>query len=209
MRQNGRGTVPARKRAKDPTLSESKPPRRPGGRRPVPPLIFLLVLAILALAVWWKVIRSDEDQQVAANAPCTLTATPEQIATLQNMANIRVYVLNGSDQTGLAASIGNELTARGFTVLDIGNAPSDAGVGGAGKIQYGPGAKFAADVLNAQFNGFEVERITSITDGTITLTAGQSFQGLIDPNVAQPVVNDLITAEASVLAGCPSQPANP
>ena len=187
-------------------MSDSKPPRRPGGRRPVPPLIFLLVLAILALAVWWKVIRSDEDEQVAANAPCTLTATPEQLATLQNMANIRVHVLNGSSQKGLAASIGNELTARGFTVLDIGNAPSDAGVGGSGKIQHGPGGKFAADVLAAQLNEFEVERIPSISDGTITLTAGQTYKGMIDPNVAQPVVNDLITAEASVLAGCPSEP---
>ena len=184
-------------------MSESKAPRRPGGRRPVPPLIFLLILAILALAVWWKVIRKDEDRSTAANATCTLTANQEQIAQVSNMGNIKIHVLNGSGQKGLAAAIQTELGGRGFTVLDIGNAGSDQS--GAGKIEYGKGSEFQASVLQAHLTGFEIDRSTQITDGTLTVTAGQDYAGLADANQAAAAVKQLVDAQAKVVAGCPSE----
>lgn len=187
-------------------MSESKAPRRPGGRRPVPPLIFLLILAILALAVWWKVIRSDEEREAVANAPCTLTASEQQIADLNNMANIKVTVLNGSSQKGLAASIQNELVGRGFTVLKIGNA-GGGGLPGAGKIEYGKGGEFHAQVLQAHFPDFEVDRSNDITDGTLIVTAGQAYAGLADPNAAAGTVKELVDKQAKIVAGCPSEAA--
>lgn len=185
-------------------MSESKAPRRPGGRRPLPPLIFLLILAILALAVWWKVIRKDEENAVAKNAPCTLTASEQQIADLSNMGNIKVHVLNGSAQKGLAASIQAELVGRGFTVLDIGNAAGE-GVSSAGTIQYGKGSEFQAEVLQQHLTGFVIDRAPQITDGSLTVTAGQEYAGLADPNAASAAVKALIDKQAKVVAGCPSE----
>ncbi|GAB3299402.1 hypothetical protein EK0264_17865 [Epidermidibacterium keratini] len=185
-------------------MSESKSPRRPGGRRPVPPLIFLLVLAILALFVWWKVIRTDEDRTKAESAPCTLSASPEQLAQLQNMGNIQINVLNGSSQSGLAASIQAELVSRGFTVLDIGNAPSDQAVSTAGKVIYPSGKAFEANVVAANFVDFEIERSTAITDGTLTVIAGQAYGGPADPNQSSQEVTSLIEEQAKIVAGCPA-----
>ncbi|WP_153505922.1 LytR C-terminal domain-containing protein [Cumulibacter manganitolerans] len=185
-------------------MSQSKAPRRPGGRRPVPPLIFLLILAILALAVWWKVIRKDEARSIAASATCTLSASQDQIAQLTNMGNIKVHVLNGSAQKGLAASIQTELAGRGFTVLDIGNA-GGGGQPGAGKIEYGKGSEFQAAVLQAHLTGFEVDRSNQITDGSLTVIAGQEFAGLADANQAGTTVKGLVDKQARIVAGCPSE----
>lgn len=185
-------------------MSETKKPRRPGGRRPVPPLIFLLVLAVLALFVWWKVIRTDEDRTAANNAPCTLTASDEQVAQLSNMGNIQVHVLNGSSQAGLAASLQTELAGRGFTVLDIGNAPSDQAVDTAGKIIYPSGKEFEGKVLQAHLTGFEIERSRAITDGTLTVIAGQTYGGIADPSQASAAVTPLIEEQAKIVAGCPA-----
>lgn len=184
-------------------MSPSKAPRRPGGRRPVPPLIFLLILAILALAVWWNVIRRDEDRQATDNAACTLTANEQQIADLSNMGNIQVHVLNGSQQAGLAASIQAELAARGFTVLDIGNYGGDDGVGGAGRIEYGSGSEFKAQVLQKHLPDFEVDRSNDITDGSLNVIAGQTYAGLGDVNAATTAVQELVQEEGAYVAGCP------
>lgn len=184
-------------------MSESKAPRRPGGRRPIPPLIFLIVLAILAVAVWWQVIRKNDDQTAKESAPCTLTASEQQLADLNNMGNIKVVVLNGSSQTGLAASIQAELTGRGFTVLSIGNA-NGSSYTSAGAIEYGTGSEFQASVVAAHFPDFQVDRSNHITDGSINVIAGQDYAGLADANTATQTVQGLVQEQAKIVAGCPA-----
>lgn len=182
-------------------MSESKAPRRPGGRRPIPPLIFLVVLAVLALGVWWQVIRKDETRSAEANAPCTLTASAEEIAELSNLGNIQLNVLNGSQTNGLAASIQADLNGRGFTTLEIGNV-GGAGQAGAGKIEYGSGYAFEAHVVAAHFEGFAIERSNHVTDGTLTVIAGQEYAGMVDVAAAEEAVAKLVDEEAKVVAGC-------
>lgn len=185
-------------------MSETKAPRRPGGRRPIPPLIFLIVLAVLAVGVWWQVIRKDEDRSAKESAPCTLTASEEQLAELTNMGNTKIVVLNGSDTPGLAASIQAELTGRGFTVLEIGNAPG-SGYTSAGTIEYGSGGEFQASVVAAHFPDFSVDRSNHITDGSVRVIAGQAYSTIADPNTAEQTVQGLIEEQAKVVAGCPPE----
>lgn len=184
------------------SLDQQRHVRRPGGRRPVPPLIFLLILAILALAVWWKVIRKDETTRSAEAAGCTKTASSQVITELSNMAAIRVHVLNGSTQQGLAASIQAELTARGFTVLDIGNYQADRSITSAGEIHYGPKGEFGARVLKHETVGFELVSVPSTTDDAVTLIAGQGYKGLVTPEKAAPQVKKEIEDEGKIKAGC-------
>lgn len=184
-------------------MSESKAPRRPGGRRPIPPLIFLVVLAILAVAVWWQVIRKNEDQAAKNSAPCTLTASQEQLAELGNMGAIQIHVLNGSAKAGLAASIQAELTGRGFTVLDIGNANSPSYTN-AGTIEYGSGSEFQANVVAAHFPDFTLDRSNHITDGSVHVIAGQEYGGLADANEAGQKIQGLIAEQGKIVAGCPA-----
>lgn len=184
------------------SLEQQRRVRRPGGRRPVPPLIFLLILAILALAVWWKVIRKDEATQVNNAAGCTKTASSQVIAELGNMAAIKVHVLNGSTQQGLAAAIQADLTGRGFSVLDIGNYSGDTPITNAGQIRYGPKGEFAARVLQHQTVDFELITAPTVKDDTVTLIAGQGYKGLVTPEKAAPLVKKEIETEGKIKAGC-------
>ncbi|PRZ43656.1 LytR cell envelope-related transcriptional attenuator [Antricoccus suffuscus] len=184
------------------SLEQQRQVRRPGGRRPVPPLIFLLILAILALAVWWKVIRKDEASQVNKAAGCTKTASSQVIAELSNMAAIKVHVLNGANQQGLAAAIQADLTGRGFSVLDIANYSGDTPITSAGEIRYGPKGEFAARVLQHQTVDFELITAPTVKDDTVTLIAGQGYKGLVTPEKAAPLVKKEIETEGKVKAGC-------
>ena len=47
---------------------ERPPVRARSGRRPIPPLIFLLVLALAALGVWWNVLRQDAERRESGGA---------------------------------------------------------------------------------------------------------------------------------------------
>ncbi|MFV0533701.1 MAG: LytR C-terminal domain-containing protein [Cumulibacter sp.] len=184
-------------------MSESKAPRRPGGRRPIPPLIFLIVLAVLAVGVWWQVIRKNDEQVAKQSAPCTMTASEEELAELKDLGKIQVVVLNGTDQTGLAASIESELTGRGFTVTEVGNA-DDGTYSTAGTIRYGTGSKFQADLVAANFPDFDVDRSNHITDGTIHVIAGTAYNGIADANQSTQTIDKLVAAEGKVQAGCPA-----
>ncbi len=184
------------------SLEQQRQVRRPGGRRPVPPLIFLLILAILALAVWWKVIRKDEATQVNNAAGCTKTASSQVIAELGNMAAIKIHVLNGSAQQGLAAAIQADLTGRGFSVLDISNYSGDTPITSAGEIRYGAKGEFAARVLQHQTVDFELIAAPTVKDDTVTLIAGQGYKGLVTPEKAAPLVKTEIETEGKIKAGC-------
>jgi hypothetical protein len=121
-----------------------RPRAHRSGRRPLPPLIFLLVLAIAALGVWWKVfgdVAAEEDRQDAACAVAS-TAPPQLDPT-----TVRLRVFNATDTAGLAQQVGDELRARGFIVEEVANDPTGREVTGVGEIRHGPrGADAAAYV---------------------------------------------------------------
>lgn len=109
--------------------------RARSGRRPVPPLIFLLVLAVAALLVWWNVLRTDGGTQNASSATCTgSTAAPPSM----DPKKVHLRVLNSTDQQGLAQEVADELKARGFVVDEVGNDSTGRKVSGVGEIRHGP-----------------------------------------------------------------------
>jgi cbb3-type cytochrome oxidase subunit 3 len=118
------------------TLRTERPPVRPrSGRRPLPPLIFLLVLALAALGVWWNVLRQDNAQRADQAAACK---TAQQAAPSLDPSTIAVRVLNATDTAGLAQTVATDLQARGFTVAEVGNDSSGREVTGTGEVRHGP-----------------------------------------------------------------------
>ena len=97
------------------------PVRARSGRRPIPPLIFLLVLALAAAGVWWNVLRQHEAQSADKAEAC---ATAQQAPPSLDPATVSVRVLNSTDAPGLAQTVADELGARGFTVSEVANDPS-------------------------------------------------------------------------------------
>ncbi|MFW3169663.1 LytR C-terminal domain-containing protein [Geodermatophilus sp. CPCC 206100] len=128
-----------------------RPAVRPrSGRRPIPPLIFLLVLALAALAVWWNVLQDEQDRDAAQAAACTsASAAPPSL----DPTTVSLRVLNASDTAGLAQTVAAELQARGFVVDEIANDPTGREVTGPGELRHGPRGNDAAAYVGLHLRG--------------------------------------------------------
>jgi hypothetical protein len=129
------------------TMRTERPPVRPrSGRRPLPPLIFLLVLALAALGVWWNVLR-QEKQEVAQQAEACASASAAAPAPALDPAGINLRVFNATDTAGLAQTVATALQERGFVVDEVANDSSGREVTGVGELRHGPRGADAAEYV--------------------------------------------------------------
>jgi hypothetical protein len=176
------------------TVRTDRPPVRPrSGRRPIPPLIFLLVLAVAGLGVWWNVLQQDNERREAQAAAC---ATAEQAPPSLDPATISVRVYNATDQPGLAQLVAEDLKARGFTVSEIANDPSEREVTGSGEIRYGRRGTDPAAFLSVFLPGAG-DHLDTRADASVDLVIGPEFTTLSTPDE---VAAALIPAESAAAA---------
>lgn len=157
--------------------TERPPVRARSGRRPIPPLIFLLVLALAGLGVWWKVFQQDEQQQTEQAAAC---ATAEAAPPSMDPATISLRVFNATDQSGLAQTVAAQLQERGFTVAEIDNDPTEREVTGVGEIRHGPRGNDAAAYMTLLLPGAGDHLDTRAT-AQVDLVLGPEFAALATP----------------------------
>ena len=160
------------------TLRTEHPPVRPrSGRRPLPPLIFLLVLAVAAVAVWWYVIRQEKQHVEAQQAACsTAEAAPPSL----DPATVTLRVFNATDTSGLAQQVTDSLEARGFTVAETANDSSGREVTGVGELRYGPLGKEPAAYVALYLPGATDFQDTR-ADATVDVVVGPEFTTLATP----------------------------
>lgn len=177
------------------TLRTERPPVRPrSGRRPLPPLIFLLVLAVAAVAVWWYVIRQAEAHDAAQQAACsTVSAAPPSL----DPGSVTLRVYNATDTAGLATTVANALKERGFTVGEIANDTSGRKVTGVGELRHGALGKDNADFVRVFIPGAGDYPDTR-ADDTVDVVIGPDFKTLATPDE---VTKALAPAEAAA-ASC-------
>jgi hypothetical protein len=129
------------------TMRTERPPVRPrSGRRPLPPLIFLLVLALAALGVWWNVLR-QEKQEVEQQAEACASVSAALPAPTLDPAGINLRVLNATDTAGLAQTVATSLQERGFVIDEVANDSSGREVTGVGELRHGPRGTDAAEYV--------------------------------------------------------------
>ncbi len=168
------------------TLRTERPPvRARSGRRPLLPLVFLLVLALIALGVWWNVFRHDADLKAEQAAAC---ATAEAAPPALDPATVSVRVYNASDQGGLAQSVADDLAARGFTVAEVANDSSGREVTGVGEVRHGPSGKGTAAFVALYLPGAGSYQDTRATQ-QVDLVLGPEF--VIGESLA---TDDVVTA---------------
>jgi hypothetical protein len=158
--------------------TDRPPVRARSGRRPLPPIIFLLVLAIAALGVWWNVFRADSQQEAKQQAACS---TAQAAAPSLDPTTVRLRVRNATDQQGLATNAAQALQALGFVVDQIDNDDSGREVKGVGEIRYGPRGKEVAafvKVFLPDATGYPDTR----ADAKVDLVIGPDFPGLTPPD---------------------------
>lgn len=173
-----------------------RPPVRPrSGRRPIPPLIFLLVLALAAVGVWWNVLRQDDQKQAAENEACP---TAEAAASSLDPASVSVRVFNATDEAGLAQKVADEMQVRGFVVDEIANDPTDRQVTGPGEVRHGPRGTDAAALVALHLPG-AADYLDTRATGVVDLVLGPEF--VFPDSLATP------EAVAAALSPAPTAPA--
>jgi hypothetical protein len=160
------------------TLRTERPPVRPrSGRRPLPPLIFLLVLALAAGAVWWNVLRQDRERKAEEAAAC---ASAEAVPPSLDPTTVSVRVFNATDEAGLAQKVAADLKTLGFAVTEVANDPTDREVTGTGEVRHGRRGDDQAAFLAVYLPGaadYPDVRATEIVD----LVIGPDYAGLATP----------------------------
>lgn len=180
-------------------MSAARAPVRRALRRPIPPLIFLLVLALIALGVWWKVLERDEVER-AANAPTPCpTSTTAPFTLDPALVEIRVY--NASNIEGLAGRVSNELRSRGLKVSVVANDPSATDVQGVGEIRFGELGRNQALYVAANFPGLRT--VPDARPGPVVDVAlGPGYVALVPAEQVPAAYATAVSAAASSAASC-------
>jgi len=168
--------------------------RRPAGvkrRRPLPGLIFLLVLALAALAVWWNVLTDEQAREEAQAAACSsASAAPAAL----DPSTVTLRVLNASDQAGRAAEVGTTLESRGFVVAETANDPTEFEVTGVGEFRFGARGRGAAEYLGLFLPGATQRADDRATD-VVDLVIGPDFAGLATQDQVAAALSPIASAE--------------
>jgi len=159
-------------------LRTERPPVRPrSGRRPLPPLIFLLVLALAAAGVWWNVLRVEKKQAAEQEQACEAVAeAPPSL----DPATLTLRVFNATETGGLANTVAEALRARGFVVDEVANDSSGREVTGVGELRHGPRGADAAEYVRLYLPGAGDFPDTR-ADATVDVVVGPEFTTLATP----------------------------
>jgi LytR cell envelope-related transcriptional attenuator len=181
------------------TRPDRPPVRARSGRRPLPPLIFLAVLAVIAGLVWVNVFRQDGAQNASAAAACRSAAkAPPSL----DPKTVSVRVLNATDQAGLAQKVAGELQKRGFQVAEVANDPSERQVTGVGEVRHGPRGADAAAFLRVFLpNGSDY--VDTRATAQVDFVLGPEFH-FPDSLAGPEAVAAALTPGASAAAACGS-----
>lgn len=147
------------------TQRTDRPPvRARSGRRPLPPIIFLLVLALAVAVVWVQVARQASARDAHRAAACaSAKAAPPSL----NPKTVSVRVLNATDRKGEATRVATALKGLGFQVTAVDNDRSGRKVTGVGEVRHGPRGTSAAEYMAIYLPGaadFTDTRATSVID---------------------------------------------
>lgn len=149
-------------------------------RRPLPALVFLLVLSVLTAIVWWRVLHRPSASSTTTTTP-SITAAPlsctpgGKAVRLPAAKTVLVVVLNGANRDQLASQVSAQLKARGFRTGTPTNAPST--LAGTAEIQFSTASRAAATLLSYYVPGAQL--VASSPPGSpLTLVLGTGFHAL-------------------------------
>lgn len=162
-------------------------------RRPVPALVFLLALAILAVVVWVRVADRDSaaHQSSGSGACSTLTTLPANQV-------IGIAVLNGNGQSGLAEKTLAAFVQDGFLQGPFGNADPYDGIA---TITVGPKGAASAKLVQYYVPGAVIQSDQRPDTGA-TVTIGTQFKGLATTDqVKAAMLKDGVVQQAAPTPG--------
>lgn len=189
-------------------MSTLGPARRPPAKRPVWLIVLLGVVSVLVLfAVGFAaallmgssqdrptVVASSPGATSSAQAsvepePCETTlVAPAEVLPRPDAVVVNVY--NSTNRAGLASTVAQDLSLRGFRINKVENDPLGVSLRGIGEIRYGPKGEGNARLLQFYFPDAVL-----VDDGRsgprVDISLGRGFEaveddGLVAASLASP-----------------------
>lgn len=150
-------------------------------RRPIPAIVFILLLSLISALVWWRVLHREPAQGASATTVTTsTTANPTHCVLVTATpvawpapATITVSVLNATNRSGLAGSVTKAMKQRGFRATKPGNDTSSALT----EVRFGPKYGSAARLVQLYLPGSRLIT-TNATTATIVVSVGSGYKAL-------------------------------
>jgi hypothetical protein len=179
-------------------------------RRPLPAVIFIAVLCLVAMVIWVRAITSKSD--IDALLRCDPAPTPAQGMTFTSLSHsalddtapiapdkVAVKVLNASQTRGQAAITTESLRALGFTQIAVPendpSYPTGQEAKCRGQLRFGDNGVSAARTVSLVVPCVELVKDTR-ADASVDLSVGSSFGDVRPTQQAHDVLQQLQTWSA-------------
>lgn len=159
-------------------------------RRPVPAVVFILLLSLLSAIVWYRVLnRAPASAQKSATPTTHSCATkratptstrsaatgPRSAVAWPSPSTVPLAVLNATKRAGLAKSVAQQLKTRGFKIAAITNDSVDTAT--VTQVRYGPSLATAARLVQLYLPGSRLAPGSSKAT-SVTVSLGSTFNRL-------------------------------
>jgi hypothetical protein len=147
-------------------------------RRPLPAVIALAALLLLAAIVWWRVLNRDSGD---AAAGCPTQPAPAA-STLPAPSLVTVQVLNATKRSGIAEKARSALVDAGFNSPDAAaNDKPKTHVRGVAQIRYGSAGEGGAKLLLFYLPKAKLVT-TEAKSATVVVSLGKRYKGIESPS---------------------------
>jgi hypothetical protein len=169
-------------------------------RRPLPAVIALAALLLLAAIVWWRVLNRDSGD----GATSTCEAAPPPAATLPAPNLVTVQVLNSTDRQGIADKARSTLVNDGFNSPDpAANDTKKATIPGVAQIRYGNKGEAGAKLLHYYLPKAKLVATRSKT-ATVVVSLGERYKGVASSSAVTAALQRKQIELRTAAAGQPS-----
>jgi hypothetical protein len=152
-------------------------------------LVVVGLLAVFAL-VFVVVALVRDTQGTAGTAAGCPDGWPLADVTLREPKDVKINVLNATDEVGRAGDVADDFRNRKFQVKKVDNAPK--GVDGIAVLRYGPKGVGSAHLLRAYFlNNADQQYDAKRKDDTVDVVLGNGFQQLATTTEVNQSLGDL------------------
>ncbi|WP_309227175.1 LytR C-terminal domain-containing protein [Micromonospora thermarum] len=165
-------------------------------------LVVVGLLGVLALVFVVVALVRDTQSEAGIGGGCP-EGWPMADVTLREPKDVKINVLNGTDQIGLANKVANDFRNRKFQIKKTGDEKKQ--IEDIAVLRYGPKGVGSAHLLRAYFlDNAEAEYDPKRTDDTVDVVLGSAFQQLATTTEVNQSLGDLGSPVAPP-GSCPTQ----
>jgi LCP family protein required for cell wall assembly len=133
----------------------------------------------------WKALRADKAYPPPSGPKPVVTVAPK---------DVRVQVLNGTNDSGAGKRAAKQLRAKGFDVTGI--APANRSTYAGSLVRFDPGYDRSGDTLTSSVIGASSKAVAGL-GGTLQLVVGSDYHGVRDVKVKSLTTSVVDTRKAS------------